>query len=112
VKVGLHLVLVPGVGVDNKPASRLVKRADDGGLVVVVVEFVVILVGDRFGRPRVDLRRLDGRLLGDSVGDFRRVDSLDGSGTLIVTERCGGFILGHSHTDHVLNSQKTPLPKA
>src|ERR1700722_5060653 len=58
VEVGLHLVLVAGVGVDHEPPTRLVVRADHEGLVVVpvLVELVIdagvgleVCLGHRLG---------------------------------------------------------------
>src|SRR6202453_2409594 len=42
VEVGLHLVLIAGVGVDDEPPTRLVVGTDHEGLVVVPVVIVVL----------------------------------------------------------------------
>ena len=70
-EVGLHLVLIPGVGVHDVPAAGLVVGADDEGLLVVVPVVVGLgtlvegLLGIGLGDLRVDRvghgRRLGGR---------------------------------------------------
>ena len=65
------------------------------------------------GSPRPNARPLLlGGLLGRRLVGLGRAGSLDGVEGFVFAERGVGFVVGHSHTDHVLNSQRTPLAKA
>ena len=121
VEVRLHLVLIAGVGVDDVPATGLVVGADDERLVVLVV---VLVVDSSTSRVRLgtaasatpastassaQLRRLAG-VRGHRVGGRRPTLGSVVAGS---SPRGGsGSVVGHSHTDQGLNSQRTPLAKA
>jgi hypothetical protein len=116
VEVGLHLVLIPGIGVHDVPAAGLVVRADDEGLLVLVL--VVLGIGGGIGigiggalLEGLGVRRFDdvGRFRGGDVDDHR-LDVVVGG--RLVTDGGSGSVLGHSHTDQGLNSQRTPFAKA
>src|ERR1039458_10143327 len=120
VQVGLDLVLIPRVGVHDKPAARLVVGADDERLLVVLVVLVVLVPGVRICLDGdLHLAGSGGVGLGGSgFGLGGRRIGLGGSGhlglfeALVVADGWVGSVFGHSHTDHVLKSQRTPLAKA
>ena len=90
------------------PATGLVVGADDERLVVLVlVPVVERLLGRSLGVLAHDgVRDVVTR---DDVGRDRGLGLVGGG---LVAQGGSGSVLGHSHTDQGLNSQRTPFAKA